>query len=111
MGARVMRREQVTEARALEAHEAPSIPRFCATNEEVLCFDELQLDTLGGVRRPLRALWRGFLTESDLCGVCSRQESIEAGATAAAARSSWTPTAVPRPPGPRTRSAWTGRRR
>ena len=50
----------LTEVRAFEATEMPTIPRFCAVNEDVFCFDELHLDSLvracmcEGVRSYLR---------------------------------------------------------
>lgn len=54
----------LTEVRAFEATEMPIIPRFCAVNEDVFCFDELHLDSLGGVfvdkSGAVVALWSSY---------------------------------------------------
>eukprot|EP01043_Picozoa_sp_COSAG02_P014910 COSAG02_NODE_622_length_19435_cov_3.242398_15_plen_997_part_00 len=59
----------LTEVRAFEATEMPTIPRFCAVNEDVFCFDELHLDSLGGVfvdrSGAVVALWSSYSFPAD----------------------------------------------
>lgn len=64
----------VSEVRAFDATELPPIPRFQALNSDVLCFDSLRIETLGGVfldnQGAVAAIWASY-------SYCENRQNLE----------------------------------